>query len=270
MTAIRPLTYDVEAYNVSHASENKIHDDTIAKKLGFTGGLVPGVEVFAYMSHVAVAKWGRAFLERGVMDGRFGKPLYDGHMARASGVEMASGGLELKLESDGVVCATGAAALGDGSGAPQLAAYQQHTPPALDNRPPASEASLAEGTWLNVAPAVLTGARSLEYLGQIRERHEIYAKEGLAHPGLMLRLCNSLLRENVKLAPWIHVGSAVRYFAAARVGEALGARARVVKNYDRKGHRLVDLDCVLTANDRPVAHVLHSAIYKLRHLEAQA
>jgi hypothetical protein len=79
-------------------------------------------------------------------------------------------------------------------------------------------------------------------------------------------LCNSLLRENVVLAPWIHVGSTVRNLSVARVGEALSARGVVSANYERKGHRLVDLDCLLLAGDRPVAHVTHTAIYKLRHL----
>ena len=51
MSASAATTYAVEAYNLSHASENKIHDDAIAQKLGFSGGLVPGVEVYAYACH---------------------------------------------------------------------------------------------------------------------------------------------------------------------------------------------------------------------------
>ncbi len=42
-----------------------MHDDTVAKRFGFSGGLVPGVDVMAYMMHMPVRKWGRAFLERG-------------------------------------------------------------------------------------------------------------------------------------------------------------------------------------------------------------
>ena len=57
----------VSAYNTSKHSENKMHDDTVAKRYGFIGGLVPGVDVMAYMMHLPVAKWGRAFLERGLM-----------------------------------------------------------------------------------------------------------------------------------------------------------------------------------------------------------
>ena len=55
--------YRVQAYNTAHSSENKIHDDAVARRFGFTGGLVPGVDVYAYMMHLPVARWGRAFLE---------------------------------------------------------------------------------------------------------------------------------------------------------------------------------------------------------------
>ena len=35
--------YLVTASNTGHGSDNKIHDDKIAQKFGFTGALVPGV-----------------------------------------------------------------------------------------------------------------------------------------------------------------------------------------------------------------------------------
>src|SRR5262245_3310193 len=60
----------VTAYNTSKQSENKIHDDTVARRYGFSGGLVPGVDVMAYMMHLPVAKWGRAFLDRGLIEAR--------------------------------------------------------------------------------------------------------------------------------------------------------------------------------------------------------
>ena len=50
--------------------------------IGFIGGLVPGVDVMAYMMHLPVAKWGRAFLERGLIEARFVKPVYDGETGR--------------------------------------------------------------------------------------------------------------------------------------------------------------------------------------------
>lgn len=267
MADARRLSYTIQAYNVSHASENKIHDDTVAQKLGFSGGLVPGVEVFAYASHLPLQRWGRAFLEGGELAATFGKPVYDGRMATATAVE-AGDGIDIRVESEGVECATGHARMPAAPGpAPRIADYGYVAPPAdLGQRPPADETSLAVDRRLCTVPAVLDQARHAAYLVDVRESDPIYAREGLAHPGMLLRLCNSALRENVVMPPWIHVGSTMRNLSVARVGEALSARTRIVANYDRKGHRLVDMDCLLLAGDRAVGHVLHTAIYRLRHL----
>ena len=64
-------TYRVQAYNTAKHSENKMHDDTVARRFGFTGGLVPGVDVMAYMMHLPVAEMGprvsRARADRGAL-----------------------------------------------------------------------------------------------------------------------------------------------------------------------------------------------------------
>jgi acyl dehydratase len=267
MTAAQPVPYRVEAANISHASENKIHDDTVAQKLGFAGGLVPGVEVFAYACHPVVRHWSRAWLERGQMQCRFVKPVYDGRIAVASAQEV-DGGLDLKVDSEGVLCATGRASLPEHAGAPpSVDAYERRSPPAAARRPPADQTSLAQGAWFGIAPVRVTADYIANYVRDIREVDPIYAEEGIVHPGLLLRLCNLALRENVVLPPWIHTGSMVTNFALARVGDELSARARVADNYERKGHRLVDLDVLIVANGKTaVAHVVHTAVYRLRHL----
>jgi len=267
MNAPDGTVYTVEAYNLSHASENKIHDDAVAQKLGFSGGLVPGVEVYAYACHPAVRRWGRDWLERGHMECRFLKPVYDGHLAVVT-AKASDGGLDVKVESQDVLCATAEASLPVAAEAPPIHAYVLREPPA--NRPPADEKSLASNTWLGTRPFQATPEVAAQYLRDVREADPIYAREGLLHPGLLLRLCNLALRENVVLQPWIHTGSKVTNFAAARVGDQLSARARVAANYDRKGHRMVDLDVALIANERTViAHVLHTAAYRLRQLSGK-
>src|SRR3954451_17439087 len=60
--------YDVEAQNLSRSSENKIHDDDVARRFGFSCALVPGVEVYAYGCHLPVEAWGREWLERGTIE----------------------------------------------------------------------------------------------------------------------------------------------------------------------------------------------------------
>ena len=91
------MTYRVEAYNLSHASENRIHDDATAQRFGFTGGLVPGVEVFAYCCHPPLEKWGRDFLSRGEVSAGFQKPVYDGRIATVTATPEADG-LTLSVE----------------------------------------------------------------------------------------------------------------------------------------------------------------------------
>src|SRR6187431_2351943 len=98
--------HQVLAYNTSKHSENKMHDYTVAKRYGFVGGLVPGVDVMAYMMHLPVAKWGRAFLERGLIEARFVKPVYDGELADVTGDE-SNCALEIQVESRGELCASG-------------------------------------------------------------------------------------------------------------------------------------------------------------------
>jgi len=100
--------YTVNAFNSSRESENKIHDDEVAGRFDFRGGLVPGVDVYGYMTHLPVARWGRAWLERGSATCRFQKPVYDGEDAIVTASETASG-LDIRVESHGELCATGVA-----------------------------------------------------------------------------------------------------------------------------------------------------------------
>src|SRR5256714_15499952 len=106
--AARIEPHRVSAFNTSRHSENKMHDDTVAKRFGFSGGLVPGVDVMAYMMHLPVATWGRPFLERGLIEARFVKPIYDGEIADVSGEEN-NGALSIRVDSRGQLCATGSA-----------------------------------------------------------------------------------------------------------------------------------------------------------------
>ena len=65
---------------------------------------------------------------------------------------------------------------------------------------------------------------------------------------------------------WIHTGSRLANYTSARVGDELTVQATVADNYERKGHRLVDLDALIIANGQtPVAHIVHTAVYRLRH-----
>lgn len=262
-----PPPYHVQAYNTAKASENKIHDDATAQRFGFKGGFVGGVNVYAYMSHQAVARWGRAWLERGTGEARFGKPVYENDIAEVIATEDA-GGLALQVTSVGVLCATGRAGLPDAAPAITLNDYKLVAPRA--NRVAADEASLAPGDWLGMTPMPVTAELQAQDISDVRETDPLYRAEGLVHPGMILRTCNWALTHNVLLPAWIHMGSVVQNLGLARVGDTLNVRARVTRNWEHKGHKWIELDALVVANETmPVAQVIHSAIYRPRQL-AQA
>ena len=258
--------YRVTAYNTSKQSENKIHDDTVARRFGFSGGLVPGVDVMAYMMHLPVAKWGRAFLERGVIEARFVKPVYDGEVAELTGAE-SNGALAIEVQSRGQLCATGSASLPETAPAISMADYKEVA--AATERKPVNAASYEVDKWLGTIPRDWAGDASREYLADIRESDPIYAQDGLGHPGLLQRVMNKVLVDNAILGPWIHVGSRMQLLSAAKTGDVLTARAKVTGNYDKKGHRFVELDALVVANGKtPLAHCHHIAIYQPREQAA--
>jgi hypothetical protein len=262
----RMETYRVSAYNTSKDSENKIHDDAVARKFGFSGGLVPGVDVIAYMMHQPIAKWGRAFLERGLIDARFLKPVYDGEMAEIRSSEQ-DGVLTLEVESRGELCATGTASLP--ASAPAFALSDFRDVPPVAERRQVGPSSFEVGKWLGTAPRTWAGDAAQGYLADIREGDPIFAREGLGHPGMLQKLMNKAVVDNAILGPWIHVGSKMQLLSAARTGDELTARAKVIGNYEKKGHRFVELDALVVANGKtPLAHCWHIAIYQPREQAA--
>jgi acyl dehydratase len=258
--------YRVSAYNTSKDSENKIHDDTVARRFGFSGGLVPGVDVLAYMLHLPVEKWGRAFLERGLIEARFLKPVYDGEIANVTASE-SDGALSIEVESRNELCATGSASLPASVPSFSLDDFTEVAPVA--ERQPVSANSYEVGKWLGTLPRDWAGEAAQGYLHDVRERDEIYARENLGHPGLLQRVMNKVLVDNAVLGPWIHVGSRMQLLSAAKSGDELTARAKVIGNYEKKGHRFVELDALVVANAKtPLAHCWHIAIYQPREQAA--
>jgi acyl dehydratase len=261
--------YHVTAYNTAKASENKIHDDATAQRFGFKGGFVGGVMVYAYMSHLPLQRWGRSWLERGTGEAKFAKPVYENDIAEVTATAGATG-LALAVHSLGVLCATGHAALpADLPPPPSLSDYKS-TPPRA-TRTAADQSSLQINDWLGMTPLHITEEFLAQDLQDTSETDPIYAREKIVHPGTILRCCNWALSHNVILPAWIHMGSTVRNLGLAHAGDTLNVRARITKNYQHKGHKWVELDCMVVANETtPVIQATHIAIYHPRQLAEPA
>ena len=263
MSIASSAEHRVVAYNSARTSENKIHDDVVARQYGFAGGLVPGVDVYAYMSHAAVRQWGRDWLQRGWMSARFLKPVYEGEEVTVRTEPAAENGLEIAAMSRGEACGIGTARLPAVPPTPPSTGEFPYRP-LPDPKPPASPERLPAGRLLGAYDCVHTASDAEAYLENVRETLPLYATDGLVHPGFLLRLANWSLRENVRLGPWIHVSSEVQNFAAVALGERLSARGRVLDSFERKGHKFVELDVAVFTADAPALRIRHTAIYAPR------
>jgi MaoC like domain len=256
------LRYEVIALNTATESTNKIHDDEVARQYGFRGGLVPGVDVYAYMTHVPVAHWGIEFLRHGGMTARFAKPVYDGERVTVTGTPE---GEEIVLDlsgPDAIVRATGRASLAP----PTTDRKIPPEAPRPDPRPPASAESLRRGTVLGSLADEFDPVRAGEYLAAVREDLRIYRDELYAHPGWLLRFANSILVANVVLGPWIHVSSDVALLGVVGNGQAIDVRGAVIDEYERSGHRFVELDVAIIAEGDLVQRIHHTAIHTPRRV----
>ena len=101
--------------------------------------------------------------------------------------------------------------------------------------------------------------------GLRRRRRTALGAGGVVHPGFYLEQANRALDRNVRMGPWIHAGSVVRHLGGARVGDRLAARGKIRSLFEKKQREFVEIDLVIVAGEaaRPIAHVLHTAIYRL-------
>ncbi|MEZ5233578.1 MAG: hypothetical protein R2749_12860 [Acidimicrobiales bacterium] len=95
-----------------------------------------------------------------------------------------------------------------------------------------------------------------QYLADVRDslsiglRAAVYLRVGAAHRELVLA-------DNVRLGPWIRVGSTVRNLGLITDGACVATRGSVRAEYEKRTILSVDLDLVVTADERPVADRPH-------------
>ncbi len=244
--------YAVRARNIDPESDNRIHADDVARQLGFTGALVPGVEVLAYATSPLIRQWGAAFFTGGVVALRFRRPVYDGEL-----VDVALVDGELSVTGpDGVVRAVGSAS-GPGPVVPvDLAGYPVT---------PLRETLVADPSPGPMGTVEVPGDRAAaaQYVRDVGEPLPLYREAGLLHPGLLLRLVNLALMTEVELGPWIHTASACRFLALPVVPATASVRSVVTAVARRGAHEQVTYDAVVLCDGVPVLEVAHTALYRL-------
>jgi hypothetical protein len=254
-----PTAYDVRAHNVAADSDNRIHDDSVARQFGFTGALVPGVDVFAYATHPLVEAFGLDFLRQGELLVRFRRPVYDGDEVRATAIARGDGAYAVAVSgADGEVRCVG------------LARPSYDVAPTVDGLAPTPLPAAKQRSDGGALPLGALGSVRQEvdapghddYLDAIAETLSLY-RAGVVHPGVLLRLANDLLMENVALGPWIHTASHCRFLGVAELPTTLVAHGVVTECFSRNGNDYVRYDALVLADETPVVAVDHTAIYHL-------
>jgi hypothetical protein len=255
----------VRARNTAEQSDNKIHDDTVARDYGFRGGLVPGRDVYAYMAHFAVERWGVAWLTSGKMSVSLRRAVYHDDVVEVLADATASDELRIEVhDGSDTLCAS---AVATNQQAGEAARPSRSALPArtrAGERPAASPESLAVGTMFAAHVERFSAVESVAYLDDIGETAAVFVDEGVAHPGWLLKQANCVLMDNVVLGPWIHVGSNVTHFGLIHDGSWISTRARVTQQFERAGHRFAVLDVMLVNGRSVVARIEHVVIYEPR------
>jgi hypothetical protein len=138
--------------------------------------------------------------------------------------------------------------------------------PLPEDRPHVTRAHLEGLKVLGTPELDLDAAAAAGWMTRFGESLGLYGGAAApGHPGGHLDLANRALNRNMRMSPWIHVGSQGQHWSVARMGDRLAMRGRVQRLFEKKGHEFVEADLLLVANGtRPVASIRHTAIYLLR------
>ena len=261
--------YKIIGNNYAEDHDNKIHSDEVAAQFGFRGGLVPGVGVYAYLTHPVAEIMGEEWFCQGAMTAKFLKPIYHGEEVTVQGKVTSVAPLCIGLnlfDAEGILCAVGEASLP--ANLPELIIenYPLNNLPVTDERPVAGKANLPIGKILGALDWNLNLAEiETKFLGDIGATLPIFlGSQAVCHPAYYLAQANEILMANVKLGPWIHTGSSVQHYSLPIHGECLSMRGKVLESYERRGHEIVILDLGIFGEEgRPIAQIRHSAIVRL-------
>jgi hypothetical protein len=262
--------HEVVAKNYGADHANRIHSDDGAARYGFTGALVPGVGLYAYLTRPVLETLGMGWLERGAMSAKFIHPVYDGERVYVESRITAIDPMGLRLElfnRSGTLCATGAADIPSSLQRFDPEDYPHRPLPASGRLPRATIDNFRVGDHLGSLEFTLDWAgRMAKFLDDVVEASPVYrGSDAACHPAFWIAQANEIVMQNMALGPWIHTASEAQHYSVARDGDRLSLRGRVIDSFEKRGNEYIVLDLGLFGEEgRPIAKIKHTAIIKLR------
>jgi acyl dehydratase len=267
------------ARNPSTASENKIHDDAIAKQYGFSGGLVPGATSYAYLAGWLTRTLGPVWAAHGSSSISLVRPVYEGEAVSLGGRvvsvegDTARGRVEIDCwvdGPDGVRRAQGGAGLSWGE--PPVDEPRPHysvnseRPRRPEERGTITATTAPVGMPLPPVEIDTSPGGVAQYLSDIDNDDPLFGYSSsnpkpLVHPGWYPNMANRVLSANFVLNAWIHTRSEIRHLAPAVVGGTYRGYGQIVEAFEKRGHEYVTVDVLIADGaDTPIARLLHTAI----------
>ena len=188
-----------------HRTNNVVHDDAEARKLGFKAGLITGTTTYAYLTRPAVAHFGKAWFEQTQNIIKLKAPIFEGESLISRLVSSAESACEIEL-GDGaeVRAALTSQKLTVAKPADDIPSQSLNTA-----QPRLTAELIPTGKVLGTLRDPLDQAECLEYLEQLQEPHEFYRVQRIVHPGQILHLANEVMMNNFTLGPWFHAKSEI-------------------------------------------------------------
>lgn len=242
--------FRIQAVNTAADSENRIHDDRVAREYGYRGGLVPGVTIYGYMASVAIEELGPDWLKYGAVDVRFFSPFFEGDEVEIS----ASAGENGRLKLDAGTRASASAWMANG-GSTDHPLYKP-----LAAGVDASRETILAGMTLGSFEKTL----DLSEQSFAAPLDAFVGPHRLAHPAIVLALANEIFMRNFILGPWIHSSSEVRNFSALQDGDTIQGRGRIENAFEKKGHELAVLDIAILKGNAIASRIRHTVIWRPR------
>lgn len=260
------------AFNQVPDSQNRIHSDAMAESYGYTGALVPGVTVSAYLLHPAVLAWGMDWLGRGHAHVTIKSPLYDHGLFEVE-THPESRGYQAELSSEGRLCAVAEVSLPESA----PAAPQRRGDPLLAEgyEPPEATRALFEDMRETGCAAARfrwsAGHQMATYLRDADAMPDLLrvdreAQCGFANAAFLLGCGNWHFASVARMNPWIHLETRSWNYAPVALGTELVSEMTVVDLFERKGHKFADCTFHLfrADSDECVFVVEQRAIYRMR------
>lgn len=265
-------TYSITAHNFSVNVENAIHNDGGARALGFTGGLVSGVTVYAYMTHVLAERFGSEAFAGTVQRVAFFGPVYEGDALRI----VSEPGQPERLTPTVTVRALKRQDSGQDAAVAVWEMERKALPaggpmPEWSPRPPDAERPVI--AWREIRPGHafhgFAWTPTLEDNGawcrSVQDDLPLYSEGSRphCHPGWVLQQANFAFGRQFRMKPWIHVSSRMVWHEAIRAGDAVEVRAVPLDTWEKGGDKYVRLRVVMASRGRPLLEVEHKAIVEV-------